>query len=89
MAEDKPTLPFSIQILAQLGGRLFDHAEALAAFPELEPITHPINVVTDLRLAARACSSFATLQFRVSEITAMAFRQDAAGNPPRLACRSG
>jgi hypothetical protein len=72
MAKDNPTLPFNIEALALLGARLFDHAEDIAATLEFEPIT------ADLHLAARACSSFASLQFRVSEITGMVFTQDAA-----------
>jgi hypothetical protein len=64
MAETNPT-PLSIEALSELGGRLFDHAEDLAVGSNFEPRT------TDLHLAARACSKFASLRFQVGEVAPM------------------
>jgi hypothetical protein len=62
MATGHPT--FNIETLNHLAGRLRDHAEDLAAELEFEP------VVSDIRLAARACDNFAGLRFQVAEIAA-------------------
>jgi hypothetical protein len=63
MANTNPT-PITIETLNQLAGRLRDHAEDLADALEFEP------VVIDIRLAARACDSYAGLRFQVAEIAA-------------------
>jgi hypothetical protein len=72
MAEDNPTTVFDTETLNNLGGRLLDHAEDMAADINFEPLT------LDLRMAARACSKFSTLRFRVGEIAGMALIQDGA-----------
>jgi hypothetical protein len=64
MAENEPTTKFGIETLNALSARLFDHAEDLAAALEFEP------VVSDMRLAARACDKFAGLRLQVAEIAA-------------------
>jgi hypothetical protein len=63
---------FTIETLAALAARLFDHSEDLAATLEFE------LVVSDVRLAARAISNMATLRFRIGEIAEAALSQDGA-----------
>ena len=65
MADINPSI-FNIETLNALGARLFDHAEDIGASLEFEP------VVLDLKLAARACSRFASLRFQVSAIATAA-----------------
>jgi hypothetical protein len=67
--EKKPITNFDIEALNALGGCLFDHAESIAAEILLEP------VVADC-LAAWACSTFASLRFRVAEIAVLAPQQN-------------
>jgi hypothetical protein len=62
MAGDKPTL-FDYETLTALSGRLHDHAEDISATLEFEP------VLLDLKLAAQACSRFASLRFRIIELS--------------------
>ena len=71
MASPNPT-QFNIETLNALGARLRDHAEEVADVVNFEPAT------TDLRLAAAACSRFASLKFRIAEIAEMALTQDGA-----------
>jgi hypothetical protein len=53
---------FTYETLTALSLRLVDHAEALGASIEHE------EVAIDLSRAAEACSRFATLQYRITEI---------------------
>jgi hypothetical protein len=54
-------------------GSRFDHADSIT-----NPAAHEMEI--DIRLAARACSKFATLRFRVAEIAELALTQ---AQPPR------
>jgi hypothetical protein len=69
MGNDQP-IRFNIEQLNMLAARLRDHAEDVADVVNFDP------VVSDLRLAARACGKFASLRFQVSEIA------NAASTPP-------
>jgi hypothetical protein len=71
MATDKRSIVYNYETLTALGLRLVDHGETLAASPEHE------EIVIDLARAARACSNFATLQFRVGEIAQHALERPA------------
>jgi hypothetical protein len=62
---------FNIETLNALGARLYDHADSIT-----NVAAHEMEL--DIRLAARVCSNFATLRFRVAEIAEMALTQDGA-----------
>jgi hypothetical protein len=62
---------FDYETLTKLGARLFDHADSITNVAR-----HDMEV--DVRLAARACSNFATLRFRVAEIAEEALTQHPA-----------
>ena len=62
---------FNYETLTQLAARLYDHGDSIT-----NVAAHQMEI--DIRLAARACSKFASLRFRVAEIAEMALTQDGA-----------
>jgi hypothetical protein len=59
---------FNFEKLNALGARLFDHADCI-----VNVAAHETD--QDMRLAARVCSKFATLRFRIAEIAEGALTQ--------------
>jgi hypothetical protein len=62
---------FNVETLNALGARLYDHADSIT-----NVAAHEMEI--DIRLAARVCSSFASLRFRVMEIAEAALTQPGA-----------
>lgn len=62
---------FTYETLTKLAASLYDHGDSIT-----NVAAHQMEI--DIRLAAKACSNFATLRFRIAEVAEMALNQDGA-----------